>query len=182
MQPDPGVLGMLLDIGFISGTPGRTTHVITRLQVDAGLVALAVASRGACAPDGAPAPEDTTHFEASAPEGTAFASFARDSIVDGYGEPDLAHLDSLRGEMARLEQALARAPQDGHPQLLLELGRVKRLYLPSPTRPAGSSRSSRERANARGSSSATCSTTGGWCATSSPPFQPHPTRRMRSTA
>ena len=104
--------------------------IVSRLG-PAALAIIAVAGITSCAPaDHVPQRRDSTVANAAAIAATtATQSFESDTIVDGYAETDPAHLDSLRVEMARLEQELAGAPTREQPRLLLELGRVKRLYI-----------------------------------------------------
>jgi hypothetical protein len=94
-------------------------------------LAIAVAGITACGPaDHVPQRRDSTvaNADAIAPT-TATQSFESDTVVDEYAESDSAQLDSLRVEMSRLEQALEGAAAQEQPHLLLELGRVKRLYI-----------------------------------------------------
>ncbi|HEU4719773.1 MAG TPA: hypothetical protein VFS59_00305 [Gemmatimonadaceae bacterium] len=94
-------------------------------------VAIALAGAVACSrPDRTVPPRDSSvaHPGATA-RASALPAFETDTIVDGYGALDTLRLDSLRVEMARLEQELRRAPEGEHPPLLLELGRAKRLYI-----------------------------------------------------
>ena len=97
----------------------------------AATLAITFAGITACAPDDhVPRSPDSIVAHAAAIETTsATQSFESDTVVDGYVDTDAVHLDSLRVEMARLEQELARAPAGEQPRLLLELGRVKRFYI-----------------------------------------------------
>ena len=99
-------------------------------------LAIALAGTAACSrPERAVPPRDSVVADPGGITRASASSVEADTIVDGYGELDTLRLDSLRVEMARLEQALRRAPDGEHPPLLLELGRAKRLYIAPPDGP-----------------------------------------------